>query len=109
MATGTEVAATLEAWENADRRGNRSAPWSACRPGNSSGNNPGDYRDQVFPSQIKARVAVEAASPFGWREYVGDAGIVIGMNRWRVRPRRSVDGEIRLYRGQYRRQSQVLL
>jgi transketolase len=37
------------------------------------------YRDSVLPATCRARVAVEAASPFGWREWVGDAGEIIGM------------------------------
>src|SRR5205085_65874 len=32
------------------------------------------YRDSVLPVTCRARVAVEAASPFGWREWVGGAG-----------------------------------
>ena len=38
------------------------------------------YRESVLPASCRARVAVEAASPFGWREWVGDAGEIIGMN-----------------------------
>jgi transketolase len=38
-----------------------------------------EYRDAVLPSQIKARVAIEQASTFGWERYVGQAGRVIGM------------------------------
>jgi transketolase len=37
------------------------------------------YRDSVLPPQCRARVSVEAASPFGWREWVGDLGETIGM------------------------------
>jgi transketolase len=37
------------------------------------------YRDSVLPAACRARVAVEAASPFGWREWVGDGGEIIGM------------------------------
>jgi transketolase len=37
------------------------------------------YRESVLPSACRARVAVEAASPFGWREWVGEAGEIIGM------------------------------
>ena len=37
------------------------------------------YRDEVLPPEVRARVAVEAASPFGWRRWVGDAGEVIAM------------------------------
>jgi transketolase len=38
-----------------------------------------EYRERVLPAACRARVAVEAASPFGWREWVGDAGEIIGM------------------------------
>ena len=37
-----------------------------------------DYRAQVLGADT-ARVAVEAAAPFGWERYVGDRGTVIGM------------------------------
>ena len=38
-----------------------------------------EYRDSVLPPNIKARVAVEQASTFGWERYVGTSGRVIGM------------------------------
>jgi transketolase len=38
-----------------------------------------DYRDQVLPPTCLNRVAVEAASTFGWERYVGFKGKVIGM------------------------------
>ena len=38
-----------------------------------------EYRDKVLPPACRARVAVEAASPFGWREWVGELGEIIGM------------------------------
>jgi transketolase len=38
-----------------------------------------NYRDTVLPPTVKARVAVEQASTFGWERYVGDSGRVIGM------------------------------
>ena len=37
-----------------------------------------DYRTAVLGADT-ARVAVEAAAPFGWERYVGDRGTVIGM------------------------------
>ena len=40
------------------------------------------YHDSVLPPSVKKRVVVEAASPFGWRQYAGDEGIVIGMTRF---------------------------
>ena len=38
-----------------------------------------EYRDSVLPPSVKARVAVEQASTFGWERYVGRSGRVIGM------------------------------
>ena len=37
------------------------------------------YRDAVLPPEVRARVAVEAASPFGWHRYVGDQGRIVGL------------------------------
>ncbi len=38
-----------------------------------------EYRDSILPPSVKARVAIEQASTFGWDRYVGEAGHVIGM------------------------------
>lgn len=38
-----------------------------------------EYRESVLPRSVKARVAVEQATPFGWDRYVGPDGVVIGM------------------------------
>jgi transketolase len=38
-----------------------------------------EYRDQVLPPACTRRVAVEAASTFGWERYVGRCGKVVGM------------------------------
>jgi len=40
---------------------------------------PQEYRDSVLPPKVKARVAIEQASTFGWERYVGTSGHVIGM------------------------------
>ena len=37
------------------------------------------YREQVLPAACKARVAVEAASPFGWDKWIGADGAFLGM------------------------------
>ncbi|MCI0745505.1 MAG: transketolase [Verrucomicrobia subdivision 3 bacterium] len=39
-----------------------------------------EYREDVLPSGVKARVSVEQASEFGWERYVGSSGDMIGMN-----------------------------
>lgn len=42
---------------------------------------PEDYRRDVLkPGTLK--VAIEAASPFGWQKYVGDKGLVLGIDRF---------------------------
>ena len=38
----------------------------------------------MLPPAVKARVAVEQASTFGWERYVGSAGRVIGMHTFGV-------------------------
>ena len=39
-----------------------------------------EYRDSVLPPGVKARVAIEQASTFGWERYVGMTGRIIGMH-----------------------------
>jgi len=43
---------------------------------------PESYRKQVLPADIPARVAVEAGVAQGWERYVGDKGVVMGINRF---------------------------
>jgi transketolase len=38
-----------------------------------------DYRDSVLPPSVRARVAVEQASTFGWERYTGLDGRIVGM------------------------------
>jgi transketolase len=40
------------------------------------------YRDSVIPPTVKARVSVEAAVPLGWRDIVGDAGRMVGIDHF---------------------------
>jgi len=39
-----------------------------------------DYRDEVLPPRIKARVAVEMGSVIGWDRYAGPTGAIVGMH-----------------------------
>ncbi|HEX7056793.1 MAG TPA: transketolase [Bacilli bacterium] len=43
---------------------------------------PQAYRDSVILPDVKARLAVEMAQPLGWERYVGDAGRVLGIDRF---------------------------
>lgn len=40
------------------------------------------YKQTVLPPAVKARVAVEAGISLGWREFVGDAGEVLGLEHF---------------------------
>jgi transketolase len=40
------------------------------------------YRRRVLPPDIPARLAVEAAATFGWSRWVGDAGAIVGIDRF---------------------------
>ncbi|WP_076441440.1 transketolase [Microbispora rosea] len=40
------------------------------------------YKQTVLPPAVKARVAVEAGITMGWREFVGDAGEVLGLEHF---------------------------
>jgi transketolase len=78
IATGSEVSLALSAKISLEEKGFGtrvvSMPsWELLAE------QPAAYREEVLPSSVRARLAIEAGSPQGWREYVGDAGDVIGM------------------------------
>ncbi len=79
MATGSEVQLAVRAGEQLAGEGIRarvvSFPSWALFEKQSQ-----EYRDAVLPPAVKARVSVEAASPMGWRRWVGDAGVTIGLD-----------------------------
>jgi transketolase len=43
---------------------------------------PEPYRDDVLPPAVTARLAIEAASPQGWLEWVGCSGTIVGIDRF---------------------------
>ncbi|HJT24215.1 MAG TPA: transketolase, partial [bacterium] len=43
---------------------------------------PLEYQNQVLPPDVPARVAVEAASPFGWHRWVGPKGTFVCLDRF---------------------------
>jgi transketolase len=43
---------------------------------------PKSYREEVLPADVRARVAVEAGVTLGWDRYVGEKGVVVGINRF---------------------------
>ncbi|HEX9939543.1 MAG TPA: transketolase [Longimicrobium sp.] len=43
---------------------------------------PREYRDQVLPPAVKARVSIEAAATMGWEQWVGGEGCAIGISHF---------------------------
>ena len=78
LATGSEVSLCVDAYEKLKQEGIParvvSMPsWDIFEHQDKA------YRDQVLPPAVTARVAVEQASTFGWAQYVGPQGRIIGM------------------------------
>jgi transketolase len=78
IATGSEVALCLDAYEQLIKDGVRarvvSMPsWELFDDQDKS------YRETVLPGYVKARVSVEEASDFGWSKYTGCDGHNIGI------------------------------
>jgi transketolase len=81
IATGSEVSMALEAHERLTKDGIRSRVvsmpcWELFDA------QPQSYRDAVLPPSVRARVSIEAASPFGWERYVGLEGAIIGVTHF---------------------------
>ncbi len=43
---------------------------------------PQEYRDKVLPPDVEKRISIEAATPLGWKDYVGLNGVAIGISRF---------------------------
>ena len=76
MATGSEVQLCVQAHEQLTSEGIHSRVVSMPSWELFKQQSP-DYQDSVLPPQVHARVAVEAGTGLGWREYVGSEGRVI--------------------------------
>jgi transketolase len=83
LATGSEVALCIAAYEQLKTEGIHarviSMPsWELFE------NQDQAYRDSVLPPEVTARVAVEAASSFGWERYTGFGGAIIGLHTFGI-------------------------
>jgi transketolase len=91
IATGSEVALALAAREKLAEHKIRarvvSLPsWELFDE------QPREYREKILPPQVTRRLAIEAASPFGWERYTGSAGEILGVGRFGA----SAPGEVML-------------
>ena len=81
IATGSEVSLALGAWDKLNDEGIStrvvSMPsWELFAEQDEN------YRDDVLPPQVIARVSIEAGISLGWDRWVGDNGIVICIERF---------------------------
>ena len=81
LATGSEVAVAMGAREQLQAEGIPtrvvSLPcleWFEAQPA--------DYREQVLPARVRARVSVEAGSDQGWWKYVGSDGACVAVGHF---------------------------
>jgi len=79
IATGSEVAMTVEAYERLTADGIRARVVSMPSM-QLFDQQPQSYRDEVLPPAVTARVSIEKGSTFGWDRWVGLTGAVIGMS-----------------------------
>jgi transketolase len=81
MGTGSEVELVLKAYEELVAAG--VAARAVSMPSMELfARQPQEYRDAVIPPGVGARLAVEAASPQPWYRWVGDRGVVLGIERF---------------------------
>ena len=80
IATGSEVGIALDAQIALEAEGVSTRVVSApCLEWFNE--QPISYRESVLPAS-SLRVSIEAGIALGWREYVGDAGVIISLDHW---------------------------
>jgi transketolase len=81
MGTGSEVSLCVTAYEQLKSEGIKARVVSMPSWGIFDAQSE-EYKNQVLPPAVKARVSVEAAATLGWSQYVGPTGKMIGMHRF---------------------------
>ena len=81
IATGSEVHIALEAGMQLNEKGIIARVVSMPSWELFDAQSP-DYRKEVLPPDIGARISIEAGTPLGWERYVGLDGVTIGIPRF---------------------------
>jgi len=78
IATGSEVSVAVEAAAQLDvpTRVVSMPCWELFEQ------QPADYRDEVLPPDVKARLSIEAGVKLGWKQWVGDEGDSISIEHY---------------------------
>jgi transketolase len=81
LATGSEVEIALGTFELLTKEGVRvrvvSMPCLEC-----FARQPQAYRDAVLPPAVTQRIAIEAAASQSWHRWVGERGVIVGIDRF---------------------------
>lgn len=81
IATGSEVSLAVEAQRKLNEKGISVRVVSMpCRE--QFDQTSVEYKASILPKDVKIRVAIEAAHPMGWDAYVGEEGVVIGIDHF---------------------------
>ncbi|WP_053362247.1 transketolase [Bacillus sp. FJAT-27251] len=81
LATGSEVSLALAAQKQLEEEG-ISVSVISMPSWDRFEKQPVEYKQEVLPKGMKARLAVEMGSSIGWREYTGDHGRVIAIDQF---------------------------
>ena len=81
IASGSEVHIAIEAAKKLGQKG--ISPRVVSMPSwEVFDKQPDSYRREVFPPEIRVRIAIEAGRTQGWHRYVGDKGDVVGIDHF---------------------------
>jgi transketolase len=78
IATGSEVSVAVEAAKKLDvpTRVVSMPCWELFEA------QPSEYRDEILPPDVKARLSIEAGVALGWKKWVGDAGDSVSIEHY---------------------------
>ena len=82
MATGSELQHIVAAEKTLAAQRPEACGWCRCRAGSCSRSRRPSTATACLPPAVKARLAVEAGVPQGWRRWVGDQGATITIDHY---------------------------
>lgn len=81
IATGSEVLLAVEAQKELEKQG-KSVRVVSMPSQNIFDEQSSEYKEEILPSSVRKRLAIEAGSSFGWAKYVGLDGDTLTIDRW---------------------------
>ncbi|HIJ83219.1 MAG: transketolase [Magnetococcales bacterium] len=82
MASGSEVHIAVETKQELAKLGHGRVRVISMPSWELFKEQPESYREEILPKRIHARLGIEAGVTLGWREWVGNRGDVVGLNRF---------------------------